>query len=98
MELDFISGASDSDPATTDITMGDSDDEGSLPQSPNHSEHSELDEDATSTHEDYEEFVPYDEEEENGLDMMPVGGHVDAEVEALHHSLRECTHSCSKVL
>jgi hypothetical protein len=72
----------------SDVSMGEPE-EG---PSPNHSEQSESDEDAVSNHAN--ENVQYDEEEENNnvvdeLDM--VGGPVDAEVEALHHSLRKFT-------
>jgi hypothetical protein len=84
MELDSKScTVSESDPTDSpDVSMGE-------PWSPIHSECGGPDEDAAST--DHEGFIPYDEEEEHRdvyeLDIM--GGHVDAEVEALHHSLRE---------
>jgi hypothetical protein len=74
-----------------DVSMGEPD-EGPEGPSPNPWDR-ESDEDAVSNHAD--ETVPYDEEEENNdMDELDViGGHVDAEVEALHHSLREFTHS-----
>lgn len=61
--------------------------------SPNHSDQ-ESDEDAASNPSHTDEIVPYDDEEENdGVDELDVrGGHIDAEIEALHHSLREFNH------
>jgi hypothetical protein len=74
---------------SSDVNMGEPD-EG---PSSNHSEQSESDEDTASNHTD--EIVLYDEvEENNNVDELDViGGQVDAEVEALHHSLHKFTHS-----
>jgi hypothetical protein len=68
----------------SDVSMG-KPDEG---PSPNHS-------DQESDESDHTDEVPYDEEEENNdMDELDViGGHVDGEVEALHHSLHKLSRS-----
>lgn len=72
--------------APGDVSMSEHDED----PSPNHSDQ-ESDEDAASNPSHTDEIVPYDKEEENdGVDELDVrGGHIDAEIEALHHLLHE---------